>query len=289
MLRDETIISIWDLNQTYTFLTADTLKPLMKWLECSELLEVVVLEDRQWIEKIQANETKIFRPSARVRAFNWLRSVKQTSHQCMLTALNIINLLINRDILSSLKKAPVQFIVEVAEWTGFEQNVLWHMRLAVCLRENEHYDEALRHFENVLELDETMWMAKEGIAWTLAAREDYKKAIELGKVIDAIQEKLWSKHWRLRLTDSEYVTRAHRVATNHWIADWYSILKNSKSAVEHYKKALEIDMQNHVFEMDLDKIFEGYDMFDGLTRSKKKSDIKTNERSLPHQNHRFTL
>ena len=239
MLRDETIISNWAGEIIRTFFTIGNLNLLKKWLEYPELYEALALKDRQWIKEIQANEAEIFRPSARVYAIRWLHSASWRPHGCMLYIHTVLNLLLGRVDQNFPQKVPLQYIVEAAEWAGFEQTALWHERLAECLLENRHYDEALQHFEKALELNPTTWMAKYGIASTFAARGDYQKAIE------TIQTRLLTENREVEPIDSENGTQVDRAAPHSLLAKCYSRLMDSKSAVENYMKALEIDEQRY--------------------------------------------
>lgn len=136
MLRGPASLLIWPAGQNYTFFTTDNLKPIKKWLECPKLYEVLALTDRQWIEKIQANEAEIFYPFARFYAFKWLRGDYFSPDECMLKIHMIISLLLvrtDRDIPGFPMKLLVQFIMEAAEWAEFEQTAWWHKRLAECL------------------------------------------------------------------------------------------------------------------------------------------------------------
>jgi tetratricopeptide (TPR) repeat protein len=248
MLREEAIMMTWARVRRCAFFTSDTLKALKIWLECPELLEVLGSEDRLWIERIQANQSEIFRPCAKFYASKWLRSSYWPAHQCMLVVHNISNLLLDRTdkkITDSSQNVSVQLISEAAEWAQFERTALWHRRLAICFRGNGHYDEGLRHFEKALELDETMWVAKNGVARTLAARGEYEKAIELGKAVDTILEKLLSEARESNHADSKHVSAAARVSINSLMADWYRKLLDYKSAMKHFKKAMEIDSQRY--------------------------------------------
>ena len=266
LLREQAFLLIYPPGPNFTFFTTDNLQPIKTWLECPELYEVLTLADRQWIEKIQANEAEIFRPYAYMYASAWLRNEHWSPHECMLSIHTIINLLLGRtyrNIPGFPMKVPVHFIMEAAEWAEFKQTALWNRRLAECLLVNRHCMEALQHFEKALELDPTSWMTQEGIARAFAALGHYQMAIELEKVVVTIQTRLLSKSRELKPTDDENVPSRCRVATNCLIADWYTRLKDSKSAVNHYLKALEIDKQRYdiVYEcikiLFLDEEFKG--------------------------------
>lgn len=275
ILRRPAFLLIWPAAQSYTFFTTENLKPLKKWLECSELYKVLALADREWIEEIQANEAEIFRPFARLYAVVWLRARRFPPHECMLKIHTIINLLLgrtDRNIPGFPMKVPVQFIMEAAEWAEFEQTALWHRRLAECLLENGHYEKALEHFGEALVLDPTMWKVNDGIARTLAACGNYRKAIELEKVVDTIQTRLLFKDRELQPSDDEYVEPTCRVHTNDLIAKWYSELQDSKSAVKHYMKALEIDKQQYYIANECIKILHSEGKYEEIISLLKSLD-----------------
>lgn len=257
MLRDETIVSKWAGEINRTFFNIDNMNLLLQWLQCPELYEVLALKDRQWMKEIQANKAEIFRPSARVYAFKWLHSASWRPHGCMLYIHTIINLLLGRIDRNFPQKVPLQYIMEAAEWAELEQTTLWHMRLAECLLENTHYDEALHHFEKALELNPTTWKAKYGIASTCAARGDYQKAIK------TIQTRLLTENREVEPIDSENGTQVDRAASYSLLAKCYSRLIDSKSAVENYMKALEIDKQRH------DSVYECIKILDSEKKYKE--------------------
>lgn len=241
ILRRSAFFFIWPAGQSHTFFTTDKLKPLKKWLEYPELYNVLALADREWIDQVKGNEAEIFRPFSRLYTILWLRVTRFSPHECMLKIFAITNLLFGQtdsDIPGFPTKVPVRFIIEAAEWMKLEQTAVWHRRLAECLLENGHLEKALQHFGNALMLDPTMWEAKEGIAMTFAARGDYQQTIELEKLIDTIQTEL-------KRNDHKHVEPTCLVHTNILIAEWYSELKDSKSAVEYYMKALEVDKKQY--------------------------------------------
>ena len=270
ILRRPAFLLIWPAGQSHTFFTTDNLKPLKKWLEYPELYNVLALADREWIDQIKANEAEIFRPCSGLYAILWLRATHFSPHECMLKILAITNLLLGQtdsDIPGFPTKVPVRVIMEAAEWVKLEQTALWHRRLAECLLENGHNEKALQHFEKALVLDPTMWEAKEGIAMTLAARGDHQKAIELEKLVDAIQT-------QLQRNDDGHIEPTCRVRTNTLIAKWYSELKDSKSAVEYYMKALEVDKKQYDIAYECIKILHSEEKYPETISLLKKLDEK---------------
>ncbi|KAK4184254.1 hypothetical protein QBC35DRAFT_540652 [Podospora australis] len=124
--------------------------------------------------------------------------------------------------------APDQ-LKQMAEWAGLEQDVHWHTCLGWMLMIGRHYEEAIPHFKQAIELDAMAWPALEGLARSLDEHEQkYEEAIEWQeKAIEAIPKNAES-YWI-----SGYL----------WprIAIWASHIKDETKADSAAKKGFEAE------------------------------------------------
>lgn len=77
----------------------------------------------------------------------------------------------------------------VAEWAKRPKDVHWHTYLGWMLLEGSHYDSAIDHYKQAIELCDDAWPALEGLAQCLGSQGKYQEAIEWQeKAINAIPE-----------------------------------------------------------------------------------------------------
>ncbi|KAF2794942.1 NACHT and TPR domain protein [Melanomma pulvis-pyrius CBS 109.77] len=160
-----------------------------KWVTDSEIFKALPKENQDWVQSTSQNRAELVLPYAKYVAEQWLRGLS--------TDAKVFAAIIYAYI-SLCKKDPnwnlntPEKIMEAAEWCNFEQNALWHRRLAMALREHEQWDAAIPHFQKALDLDPSMWLARVGEALSYmkrATKEAYRKAIELHKITLDVLEK----------------------------------------------------------------------------------------------------
>lgn len=79
-------------------------------------------------------------------------------------------------------------IFEAARWAGFEEDAVWHGRVARTLREAGHYEDATKEYKLGLNLDDktgTNYLVTSGLATTYAMQKNWKTATE--KMESALQ------------------------------------------------------------------------------------------------------
>ena len=69
-------------------------------------------------------------------------------------------------------------IKRLADWAQLEHTTHWHTGLGWILMEGLYYEPAIQNFEKALNLDETAWVAMEGMARCWGEQGSYEKAIE---------------------------------------------------------------------------------------------------------------
>ncbi|KAL4914044.1 hypothetical protein BDW62DRAFT_204982 [Aspergillus aurantiobrunneus] len=100
-------------------------------------------------------------------------------------------------------------ILETAEWAGLEKNAEWHRRRAMCLRNQKHFEEAQKHFETAMAMDEQNWQAPIGQARIETIRGDHQKALEFFQRASRVLEGLINLE-EASSTEMEDLSASHR-------------------------------------------------------------------------------
>lgn len=190
MLKHKSFMTTWVGAVLWTFFNEDNVLLMRKWLEDSDILEQLSVEDREWIRSTSEAPANIFLPVVEYIAHQWL----QKSLWIPFTCWAIVYAFLQLQKGTPLSVSPTSFtkardIIDVAEWAQFEKTALWHRRLAMVLRECGMYDEALDYFTKALELDDKLWLARSGMALVHFYKKEYDKSIELDKVNEGILQK----------------------------------------------------------------------------------------------------
>ena len=155
---------------------------------------------------------------------------------CMGSVYAVKSLIAGESIEALPDPMPLQHILDTANWHHFEPTALWHRRLAMVLREYQHYDESMEHFETALRLDETMWMARSGMARWYALRNEYEKAIELEKTNQNLIKGLLENDGNSVIEDADIEDLHDGYQA---IGGWYGTLKDFSKSLEYYRKSFE--------------------------------------------------
>lgn len=124
--------------------------------------------------------------------------------------------------LVQLTSLSTERIREVAKLAGFDENSMWHGRLAKVLRDADHVDDAMKEFEISISMDDKNWLAISGMGLAWAKRKDYSRAIEWYlKAFNVIPEDEtdfrsdnWQDvaFWRREIKDTEGAIQASKEA-----------------------------------------------------------------------------
>ena len=97
-------------------------------------------------------------------------------------------------------------ILDIARWANFEEDSLWHNRLARVLASGDHEDEAIEHYRIALDLNDERLDACAGLVECYMSKERYKTAIEIQRKAEKILEtrfgrpsgyhKSWKEHYQ---------------------------------------------------------------------------------------------
>lgn len=165
MLRNEAVAVDWAREKDCLFFNLDSLQPIRAWLEHPDVLDQLADSDRQWVQSAKRNPGEYYFAAAKGLATRWLTSKWAVRDDTVLAIHGVVNLLHGSgddNIPNTFETVPISVILAAAEWPQFEKTALWHTNLAVCLQENEYYDEAMEHFQVALDIDpgamNNLWM-----------------------------------------------------------------------------------------------------------------------------------
>ncbi|KAI9675313.1 MAG: hypothetical protein M1817_001216 [Caeruleum heppii] len=240
MLRDEAVIDTWVGQKTYYFFTTENLEVLHQWLRSVDAPDVMSPDDQQWLQSSLHDTAAMLAPTLDLVARKWLQHEFWDPVACMRIIHSAQNGLDAGQMDSFvLISSPLQVILEAAEKFGFEKTPLWHRRLAMCLRDSEHYDEAMEHFEIALKMNERLWMARSGIARLHAQREHYDEAIRLGLIVEEDVVKRLDEQKRAAEDVADPVDKQDLSICQEELAGWYSSKNDSTNAVKYYRQAFD--------------------------------------------------
>jgi tetratricopeptide (TPR) repeat protein len=181
MFRDDEIISRWVGKKSWRFCSIETSSLIQSWLEDPDANAGLNSDEKSWLKT--AVETKaLFIPITRVYASQWIEKSIWRPKWCYWFVRAGIELQKGTTI-EEFEAFVVNAsdIIRVAEWAGFEKNAEWYRRVAMTMRDNGLYSEALEQFERTLELDTNTRLARGGMALVYVRQENWKKAIEMDK------------------------------------------------------------------------------------------------------------
>ena len=262
-MRDEDLLQRWCAKSSQTteqWACSDTYSSLaVKWFEDEDVLSGSNDDDLKWIASLRSNVDVVGNMTI-VFATQWLKDIMWNPVECFIAVWNhiqkvrhpvpnnrlgkrrLIRVPLYVEQLNSVKdKADPSIqdlylenlepaaILEVARWAKFEENGLWHSRVAQVLRAGRHLDKAIEEYESGIKLDNKLGIVFCGLALCYSQKKEYEKAIETmqkaEEVLHADPEGALKYKWFL-------------ISTHGWMGDWYLNLKNSVLAFESYKKAL---------------------------------------------------
>ena len=242
MFRDEAIIPLWFEEVTYRFFNLESLKLIRRWVEDKNVLASLPAADQEWVRSTSRNVPEMYIPVGMLSAKKWLQDSLWQPEECMRSIYTIKSLIAGEPVEELPDCMPLQHILDTVDWPHFEATALLHRRLAMCLRDFQYYNEAMEHFETALKLDETMWMARSGIAKLYALRNEYEKAIELEKINEDIIKGQLEKVDN-SVTEEVYIEDLHICCQS--IGEWYGALKDFNKSLEYYRKSFEFPNRDY--------------------------------------------
>ncbi|KAH0559338.1 hypothetical protein GP486_004146 [Trichoglossum hirsutum] len=190
MFRSERFMRVWAGQLTWKFFNEDNVEMVRVWLEYKDIQDGLSSEDRDWIQSTVETPADTFLLPTRYVAQRWLQDMWWIPDSCCWVIYAFINLRKGTPLAASTARLDTATeILEAAEWANFEKTALWHRRLAMVFRDHEMYDDALAHFTKALQMDDTMWQARGGMALLYTLKAEYKEALRLDKITeDALQK-----------------------------------------------------------------------------------------------------
>ncbi|KAI2823063.1 hypothetical protein CBS115989_1773 [Aspergillus niger] len=181
-LRDESVLEAWiSLRDADDFWSLDTLDPIAKLLDDKLFVDSLPLDMRNWVLSSIQEPARLLVPAAECIANKWLQGYRWDARTCMLI-IHRIRCLLEGKLDEEFPDAPAASIVlDSAEWAKLPKTAEWNRRVAVCLRDTAHYEEAQAYFEAALELDDQMWLARSGLAYLYSLSGQHEKSLELYK------------------------------------------------------------------------------------------------------------
>jgi tetratricopeptide (TPR) repeat protein len=242
VLRDKAAIARGTFHSGWDHFTSQKLIHIRDWLEQADVLGGLADGDRQWVESTSSNPAESYIPAARVSATDWLQNNSRQAKRCMLDIHTIMNLVrgsANDDIPNPDVHVPPSVILNAAEWPQFEKTALWHKRLADCLLDYKHYDEAMEHFQIALDTDTEMCQARNGIASIYACQQQYDKAIETWKMSDSVHDGFLAREREPKEGAKNCCTDSDRRHVHACIASSYRAAGDLENSLRYYKTAIE--------------------------------------------------
>ncbi|GKZ28408.1 hypothetical protein AbraIFM66950_005582 [Aspergillus brasiliensis] len=181
-LRDESVLEAWvSVQDADNFWSLDTVDPIAKLLDDQQIVDSLPLEIRDWVLSSIQEPARLLVPAAECIAKKWLQGYQWDPRKCMLTVYRIRCLLEGKADEGFPDDPAPSVVLDAAEWAKFPKTAEWNRRVAVCLRDMSHYEEAQAYFEAALELDNQMWLARSGLAYLYSLSGQHEKSLQLYK------------------------------------------------------------------------------------------------------------
>ncbi|KAH0543160.1 hypothetical protein FGG08_002505 [Glutinoglossum americanum] len=233
MFRSESFMEAWAGEIPPIFFCVDNIEMVRRWLDYKDIRDGLPPGDREWIQSTVDTPADTFLPLARYVAQRWLQDQWWIAQICCRMVYFFINLQKGTPLSASASGPDTaQEILHVAEWAQFEKTALWHRRLAIVFREYAMYDNALIHFDKALQMDDTMWLARSGIAMLHMSKAEYEEAVRLHKVSEeTLQKMLVAEPQR----SASIKSSLHSIQES--VSECYYRLRDKETALEYRQKA----------------------------------------------------
>ncbi|KAK4548205.1 hypothetical protein LTR36_010074 [Oleoguttula mirabilis] len=193
MLQEDSLLQNMDVTRPYTFFTEDCARLLASYLTDADIIATLPAETASWVHSTAAAPLELFEPAMRYFAKKWLLPDYSSGWNMIVCATQIWAYMQRREgkVLENLSNPSLsaEELTSAAEWAGFEQTAYWHRMLAIVLRETNHTSAALQEFQKVLQMDDTLWTARVGIARVKVNQGKFREALELDAATLALAEK----------------------------------------------------------------------------------------------------
>ena len=241
LLRNEKTCKRW-MAQVQSFWqlwiwNEDNQRQVQEWLSDPAIAHGLPDSDRSWISHFRETpEHNILRLPYEICATEWLKRYDWMGPPCF------ENVAAYKEMMACLKsgsplplapttpnKSDANYIREVAQWTGFEQNTVWHGRLAFTLRQLNHIHAAIGEHELALAQGNYL-PSLAGLAYC------YEDLGDLPKAVDCMGQAL------ARLEDPTYETQIPPIPQKaidmymNSIGEWMARINNQEGARAAWEK-----------------------------------------------------
>lgn len=237
MFGREEFMTNWAGGIGWGFFNNDNVSRIRSWLDNEDDMTSLPSEDQDFIKATAESPALTFKPLAKYIAKKWLEDVYWLPGRCCEIVYGYMRLENGSPLDDNwVGLNAAEDIISVAEWTELPKTAVWHRRLGIALREHQNYDESLEHFAKALDLDNTMWLARAGIAMVYISKQEYGKAIELDKITERdIQQNLLDER------ENTLLVKANLHKTLERIAECYEALKDEENCFIYYQNAQRYD------------------------------------------------
>jgi tetratricopeptide (TPR) repeat protein len=133
-------------------------------------------------------------------------------------------------------RIPAEVIVKGVVWCNLQQTPTWHRKLAVCLRNLNHLDKNVEHFEQALKLDPTLVEARGGFATVYKNKGYLHKVVDLELTNISLLKELIHTTSPLETTDTLRLTR-QLCYSHEAVAHASQQTGDTLSAMRHWREA----------------------------------------------------
>jgi tetratricopeptide (TPR) repeat protein len=238
-LNEEDVVRQWSYNIPWNFYGREKITVFSEFLAFFKDLEsdILPVSTKSWIMGCIDRPQTMLLPVARLHA-------KEAFHGDWpaLPALQVIAqiqaIAEENDTLDILPdKLPLESIMKATHWMDLARNAVWHRKLAICLRNSGHINEAISYFERALEIDPNLVQARGGLATAYREQGYFNKVIDLELTnVEIISRRLENSS---REVEDYVILRKELCISYEVVARTFWRLENISLAQKYWRKAAE--------------------------------------------------
>ncbi|KAF2651762.1 hypothetical protein K491DRAFT_781634 [Lophiostoma macrostomum CBS 122681] len=244
-LSDDRILSSWCCDATWPTFSLDTAIDISRWAERTEGIEKSCPEDgiEGWIQLCKKKPVEVFLPAAEVYAIEGLHKDDWIPVNAVENLAQIRALVTNEATLDRCTQPlSLSVIFDAVKWAGLEETPTWHRKLAVCLRNCGHINEAMDNFEIALAQDPSLVLARSGLAILYQRKAHREQAIEL----ELVNASTLSEQYQVSKDKGSKLLK-DLCESYEFIARNFQALDDSGNALYFWRKAFDTGEINNVW------------------------------------------
>ncbi|KAF2661037.1 hypothetical protein K491DRAFT_750832 [Lophiostoma macrostomum CBS 122681] len=180
-MNDDITVRRWCHEVPWSFYSESAAKMIVHWVESwfpKEVLESDSVAGR-WLSSIITKPAMVFYPLAQLSAIEALQGggfpLPALSVVAQIRALIADEITLER----MTDPLPASVFLQAARGANLEENKVWHRKIAVCMRNADHLDDAVEYFDLAIKKDPSYVEARNGLAFTYYRKKCFHRAIEL--------------------------------------------------------------------------------------------------------------